>query len=248
MKNSEMIYSRLMEEAGKFTYPEKRIGTLERLKAACDAIESGEPIPAAPGEKFSTRKAILKINPSNIERVVKSRNWTGPKRTFIANKSNRVLEYVHAREEERISTNGAGLKSLPTQLESLLSEIQSTEIRQVMRNEIERRRTAEQEVKIIKESLKNLPKINVGAFLGERITSDNMDVATRTSLSAPPEELQRHVRNLVERLTRGDLRRLGMKNDGGDIIAINNAPVILSSEMKALVELARLPTSLLTLE
>ncbi|WP_339759011.1 hypothetical protein [uncultured Sulfitobacter sp.] len=248
MDNSELIYSRLMEEAAKFTYPDKRIGTLERLKAACDAIASGEPIPASPGEPFSHRKAIQKINPSNIERVVKSKNWTGPKRSFIANKTNGVLEYVHAREEERVNKSGTASKTLPTQLESLLSEIHSIEVRQAMRNEIERRRTAEQEVKIIKEALKKLPQIDVGAFLGGRVTSDNMDRATQTSLSAPSEELQRQLRSLVERLTRGDLRRMGMKNDGGDILSINNAPVVLNSELKAMIELAGLPSSFLTQE
>tara|TARA_R110002073_G_C9074745_1_gene546226 strand:- start:321 stop:548 length:228 start_codon:yes stop_codon:yes gene_type:complete len=75
-----------------------------------------------------------------------------------------------------------------------------------------------------------------------------MDRATQTSLSAPSEELQRQLRSLVERLTRGDLRRMGMKNDGGDILSINNAPVVLNSELKAMIELAGLPSSFLTQE
>lgn len=245
MKNSEMIYTRLLEEAYSFTFPEKRIGTLERLKSACDAIAAGDPIPANPVDKFSKRKAIQKINPSNIERIVISRGWTGPKRSFIANRSNGLLEYVDAREEERVSVKGGKAKALPSQVENLLSEIPSLEIRQAMRYEIELRRSAEQELKIIKAALKNIPQIDVNKFLDGRITSAIMNDATRSSPASSSPELQRQVKNLVERLTKGDLRRLGMKNDGGDIISMNNAPVVLSAEMEALVELAGLPSSYL---
>lgn len=248
MKNSDMIYERLMEEANSFTFPEKRIGTLERLKAACDAIEAGEPIPANPDDKFSFRKAIQRINPSNIERLVKARGWTGPKRSFIANKNNRLLEYVNAREEERINSKAGVLKPLPSQQENMLSEIPSLEIRQAMRSEIEKRRTAEQEVKIIKEALNKLPQIDVSAFISGRVTTKAMAKATSRSPSLPPDELHRHLRSLVERLTRGDLRRLGMKRDGADIISMNNAPVVFGEELRALVELAELPTSYLEME
>lgn len=248
MKNSDMIYARLLEEANSFTYPDRRIGTLERLKSACDSIEAGDPIPANPGSKFSHRKTMQKINPSNIERIVIARGWTGPKRSFIANKANGLLEYVNAREEERVSLKGGAPKDLPTQLESLLSEIPSLEIRQAMRTEIERRRTAEQEVKIIKAALNKIPQIDVSAFLGGRITSAIMDDATRASPASSSPELQKKVKNLVERLTRGDLRRMGMKNDGGDIISMNNAPVVFSDEMRALVELSGLPSSYLRKE
>ena len=165
-----------------------------------------------------------------------------------ANKANGLHEYVNAREEERVSVKGGAPKHLPTQLESLLSEIPSLEIRQAMRNEIERRRTAEQEVKIIKAALNKIPQIDVNAFLGGRITSSIMDDATRASPASSSPELQGKVKNFVERLTRGDLRRMGMKNNGGDIISMNNAPVVFSDEIKALVELAGLPSSYLRKE
>lgn len=245
MKNSDLIFARLVEHASQFSFPDKRLATLDRLKNACDLIASGEHIPVEPGEKFSSRKITRKINPSNIERVVRSKSWTGPTRSFIANKANGLIEYVNAREEERSAKTGTKPKTLPSQLESYLSEIESVEIRQIMRNEVEKRRIAEQEVRIIKEGLRKLPQVDVRELLKGPVTMDKMVSATAVAQNASSDELMLQVRNFINRLTKGDLRRLGLKWDGEDIVAMTNAPVILSSELRALVEVVGLPSSLL---
>lgn len=248
MKNSEMIYARLIEEANQFSVPQKRLATLNRLKTACDLIAAGGRVRVEPGEKFTFRKANQKINPSNIDRVVRSKKWTGPTRSFIANRTNGLLEYVNACEEERTAHGAFAPAFLPTQIESLLSEIESVEVRQAMRNEIERRRTAEQEIKIIKEALKKLPQIDVRSFLKGPVTTEKMEMATGGPQSALRHEQNKQVRSLVERLSKGDLRHLGLKRNGEDIVSMSNAPVVLRTELKALVELAGLPLSLLSQE
>lgn len=248
MKTSDLIYARLLEEAKQFLVPEKRLATLERLKSACDSIASGERVQVDPGGEFSSRKIGSKINPSNIDRLVRSKKWTGPTRSFIANKSNGLIEYVIAREEERSAQGDLVPKTLPTQLESYLSEIESVEVRQIMRHEIELRRKAEQEIKIIKEALRKIPQIDVRNVFEDHLTTEKMEAATATSQPASSDDAKRQLRNLVDRLTGGDLRRLGLKWDRGDIITLTNAPVVLSAELSALIEIAGLPLSLLKQE
>jgi hypothetical protein len=186
MINSELIYARLVEEANQFAIPEKRLGTLSRLKMACDLIADGGSVRISSDDGFTFRQTNPKINPSNIHRVVRSKQLSGPTRSFIANKTNGLLDYVHAREEERITKMRPAPKVLPTQIESLLFEIESVEVRQAMRNEIESRRAAEQELKIIKEGLRKLPQIDVREFIHGTITREKMKGAL-----APPRTCER---------------------------------------------------------
>ncbi|MFG6574185.1 hypothetical protein ACGYLO_21730 [Sulfitobacter sp. 1A13353] len=246
MKNSDLIYARLLEDALEFSAPKKRLATLERLKNACDLIAAGKRIPVDPYGNLSSRKMAQKINPSNIDRIVRAEKWTGPTRSFIANRANGLIDYVNVREEERSSKERVPPDTPSSQLESHLLEIESVEVRQIMRREIEGRRSAEREIKIIREGLKKLPQIDVRDLFDGPVTAEKMKAATATSLTHSKRHLEEQVRNLVNRLANGDLRRLGLKWDGEDIVTMSNAPLVLSAELSALIELAGLPSSLLT--
>ena len=243
MKNSEMIFTRLLEEASAFNIPEKRQATLERLKSACDLLENGYRTPASNGSATHAKRLLLKINPTNIDKVVRANNWQGPTRSFIANRRNGLLGYVTAREEERI-VHIDGNAKLPHQSESLLSEIPNVETRQAVRREVERRRLAEQELKIIKSGLRNLPQIDVRALLGDPVSAEKVHSATPSHVRKNQNEDLEQIRFLLERL-RKDIRHIGLKRDGGDILAMNNAPVILETELRAIIAIAGLPLSLI---
>lgn len=247
MKNSEIILGRLVEDASKFSMPEKRIGTLERLKNACDLLADGVRLPVQKDAKPFSQQMLQKINPSNIDKVVRANGWPGPTRSFIANKQNGLLEYVAAREEERVTIAGDTQK-FSSQTEDLLSEISNVEIRQAVRREIERRRIAEQELKIIKSGLKTIPQIDVRALLRGPITTQKMETALPSASCDAPEELKRLVRTMLERLSKTDLRHMGLKRAEGDILSMNNAIVILEVELRALAELSGLPLTLLNRE
>ena len=97
MKTSETIFARLLQEATEFGAPEKRLATLDRLKSACDLIADGYRIPLEDGVRPKAKHVLLKINPSNIDKVVRAKRWSGPTRSFIASKRNGLIDYVNAR-------------------------------------------------------------------------------------------------------------------------------------------------------
>ncbi len=244
MKNSEMIFARLRQEAREFGVPEKRLATLDRLKSACDLIADGYRNPVDDGTRPKAKHVLLKINPSNIDKVVRAKRWSGPTRSFIANKQNGLIDYVNAREEERLAKTGAH-KSLPHQTEDLVASIADAETRQAVRREFARRRYAEQELKNLKAGLRSIPQIDVDALLDESGGPDRKRAAL-PSTDGNHHENRRRVRAFVERFQMGsDLRPMGLQRDGADIIAMNNRPVILEEELMAIIELCELPRSLM---
>lgn len=244
MKPSDTILARLRQDAMEFGVPEKRLATLDRLKSACDLIADGYRIPLEDGVRPQAKHVLLKINPSNIDKVVRAKRWSGPTRSFIANKQNGLIDYVNAREEERLAKSGAQ-KVLPNQSSDLVASISDVETRQAVRREIERRRLAEQELKILKAGLKSIPQIDVDTLLGEAEGSNRRQAAL-PSTSGDQHENRRRVREFLERFQKGsDLRPMGLKREGADIIAVNNRPVILEEELKAIIELCQLPLSIL---
>ena len=126
-----------------------------------------------------------------------------------------------------------------------MASIADAETRQVVRREIERRRYAEQELKMLKAGLRSSPQIDVDVLIDAYGDPDRMQAAL-PSTDGKQHDSRRRVRTFVERFLKGsDLRPMGLQRDGADIIAMNNRPVILEEELKAIIELCELPPSLL---
>lgn len=213
-KTSEKILKRLRDKAQQMSRPDVRNATIDRLVKACNAIESGV---AAGTVKTATGKDgglryNPKIHPSNVEKYVKScgkqdQNWTGPTRVTIQKDAD-LLGYVEAREDERTKPV---LPKRPTsrrrQIEEAISTLPSTEIRMELRHELEAGRSAQRELDILKDGLRNIPGIDLHAILnpsesgtGLIATSDNGSVET-SNLSQSDHKI---VLALFSRLTDND--------------------------------------------
>ena len=114
------------------------------------------------------------------------------------------------------------------------------EVRQFFRLEIERRRVAEQELKLLKNGLKTIPGVQLSMLLEpERAQEAGIcakDMALRSETSAGAHQA---LVSLVERLAdRAQLRHLGLKEDRGDILSFSGSVVVSEVEMQVLCVLA----------
>lgn len=247
MKTSEVILLRLKAEADKFGSPERRHATLERLEEACNKLETGFRQSTKNGSKVTTSRTIYKINPSNIEKVVRENGWPGPTRSFIANRESGLLDYVHCREEERVAKSGI-TSPLDKSNESILGKIDDVELRQMVRREIERRRRAEQELKLLKEGLRKIPQIDIRTLTNKALAKDSLDSSLSGPLNEHKLEYIQNIRSLLVRLSKRDLRSLGLKRVEGDIVSATNAPVVLERELRSIAMVSDLPESILESE
>ncbi|WP_167648811.1 hypothetical protein [Mameliella alba] len=236
LPTSAAVEKRLREEAKAFDRPADRISTIDRLVAACDALEDGS---AAAAFHHSTsarrRHTPEKINPTNIDTYVRFMGWTGPTRTFISNKKNGLRDYVSAREDERQLGDRKISVKPETQEESYLDRIPDVEVRQFVRFEIERRRVSERELNLVKNGLKRIPHVSL---------SDLFELMPRVDHTPLSNELYSHdfgtsevsrIRDFLSRIEDVEnLRHLGLKVERGDILALTGALVISKEEIEAL--------------
>lgn len=233
---SSTILQRIRNDCLKLKKPGPRQTNIDRMVAACDAIEQGEaeaPIRAASNSARVTLP--LKITPTNIARYCRGMGWSGPSRTYLHRSSNGLIGYINAREEERLLSSPKPRRKPSTQDESFLDEIPSIEVRQFFRLQIERRRAAEQELKLLKYGLKTVPGLDLDALLDPSRIRKTSVAANETSpdASLPAGGLS----SLVARLTDFEqLRHLGMKRDRGDILSLGGAIVVSEVEMRTLCE------------
>lgn len=247
MLASKQIMDRLLLEAENFARPDVRIQTLQRLEEACDAIEDGRAaVDIGTRRSGSARKRQLKINPSTIESYAKAKEWTGPTRSFLAAEKNGLTGYWKAREFERTAGN-VNTPKFPSQVEAYISEIESDELRQFFRQQIEQKRKFERELKLLKSGLKQFGGFDVDAFLNSKKAL--AIGGTKISTDMTRVELQTTVKSLVKRLIDTErLRHLGLKLDGNDVLSLTNAIVVKSDELRAIIKLAELPESLMPTE
>lgn len=245
--NSESILTRLKNEAEKFSLPERRLATLERLVEACNILENGFKNVSKNQSKLTSQRIIYKINPSNIEKVVRDRGWSGPTRSFIASSESGLLDYVKSREDERVLKHGDIAKKNSSDLE-FLGRIDDVELRQMVRREIERRKYAEQELKLIKEGLRKWPQVDVRSLMKNRITAESIDSGIALPCEEPSSLAIEKIRNFLVRLSKNDLRSMGLKRLEGDVVSMRNAPVAMKEELLAIAEVSNLPKSILEQE
>ncbi|MBO0902702.1 hypothetical protein [Jiella sonneratiae] len=168
--------ARLVEEARRTPRPDVRLGTLERLKTACDDILSGEAAKLA--KRLDPSRAVqfggrpLRLHPALIEAYVRLRNretpepkrWTGPTAAFIRQDedlrsyvSARFAEELAFREPQRPRSRKA---SFERSLESL-----SFENQMAIRERIEEGLEAKRKLNLLRASLRTMPAIDVDALV-----------------------------------------------------------------------------------
>lgn len=199
-KLSEIIFSNLLADAKNFKRPDVRIATLDRLKGACDAIESGKAKNLIAEKQGYRLASELAITPSNIDRYVRAQNWSGPTRSTIAKNDGEssLKPYVQAREDERAKTIIRSPRRPSQELENALREINSIEARQYVRGLHEQRKAAEARYAALKSGIEKMPAISVDEILGVSKakedplapqSSDRINLADRLSLEEIYEKL-----------------------------------------------------------
>lgn len=226
---SQLILARINDQARTFDKPSVRLASIERLVAACDALESGaaaEAIKSVYGSDGGLGRNP-KINPSSIEKYVKARfdqgarDWTGPTRVFIASDKD-LKAYVNAREDERSKPMRTQVRPSDRQkeIEDSISQISSVEMRQMLRHDLEEGRLAKRRLDLLTRGLRAIPAIDVDALLrgSDKGGSSRMRTGTspepRSSGVLTGDEL-RTLQALLTRLNDADeMRRVGLELTG----------------------------------
>jgi hypothetical protein len=253
-RESTLVLQRLRAESVDYDRPEIRLGTINRLVAACDAIESGmasDMVRQSNGRPYS-RRLLSEISPTNVERYVKARklsgdhDWTGPTRTFIA--SDRGLNaYVRARESERVKPP---LPKRPTEkykeLEDAIESIRDVEKRQLLRHELEEGRAAKRKLAILTAGLRTLPGLDAESLLTPTVKRPNGATSKLsnplTGISELNGEERELLAELVARVLDGDeMRRAGLELDGTRVrmAVAPRTTIIRPAEMELLQRLTR---------
>ncbi|MDV7143525.1 hypothetical protein R3X27_12625 [Tropicimonas sp. TH_r6] len=234
---SKLVLDRLMVDAQQFAKPEVRVATIDRLVAACDAVENGEAAKAVHNPSSMLRRRA--INATNVDKYIRAMNWRGPTRTTIAKDIDGLQAYVKAREEERSKPKTKGKPLINSQIEARLAEIESLELRQFFRSEIEKRRIADQKLKLLVSGLLKIPGIDVQVLL-EPGRDDRHKILPTPSNEFVSEMNRSKVLNFLKRLSDEDeLRHLGLRKEGEDILSLTGADIILGDELQALHEISR---------
>ncbi|KFE34105.1 hypothetical protein [Thioclava atlantica] len=234
---SSVIEARLRNEAQEFAQPERRIATIDRLTVACSAIARGELVRAQDGSQNRHDPRLLRITAQNIAAYAKRQGWSGPTRTFLSNRSNGLIEYIRARENERAAVGAEQKRKPKTQYESLLDQIEDIETRQFFRHQLELRKKIEQELNMIKNGLKRIPQIDLQTLLlaARKPGTDRTFLHSDMSNGDIAEEHLSSIQSMLNRFDDIDrLRHLGLKMDQGDILSFSNSLVVSKSELDAL--------------
>ena len=234
---SQQILARLERKAAEFDKPQVRLASINRLKLACDAIVD---------EKLGRN---VSISPSSVEKYVRKRRdeglaeWTGPTRVFISSDAD-LRAYVAAREDERHKPTD--LRKRPSQrqrdIEDAISSINSVEMRQIVRHELEDGRVAKRRLEILSKGLRTLPAIDVDALLrGDTASSAGQNVVLPAHGNAGSAAVRSRdmdvIAALLDRFNDGaEMARVGLDCDGKRL-SLSSAPrpaMIRPDEMAAL--------------
>ncbi|KZL23309.1 hypothetical protein [Pseudovibrio sp. WM33] len=183
-KPSAVCFQNLLHDAENYKRPDVRIETLGRLKVACDAIESGE-AKRIIEESTCTKKSVeLKINATNVQKYVRAMGWPGPQRTTIERKNgaSSLKPYVEARENERSKTTRPKPRRISEELEMVLREINSIEVRQYVRNLMEHRKRAESQYNALVSGLRKIPALSIDEILNVSKTPYQTNLASSANL------------------------------------------------------------------
>ncbi len=241
-KPSTVCFQNLLHDAENYKRPDVRIETLERLKAACDAIESGEAKRIIEESAGIKKSAELKINATNVQKYVRAMEWPGPQRTTIERKSgvNSLKPYVEAREYERSKTTLPKSRQSSRELEMVLREINSIEARQYVRNLAENRKRAESQYNALVSGLRKIPALSIDEILNASKTPDKTAL-TPSSVSCMTAVDRMILGTIFEKLTDNETltRHFNLKFDGASLQQGQTAKRLLTKkELDALKRLA----------
>lgn len=206
---SKRILERLQKRASESPRPNQRFGTIDRVVAACDAIESGDAaktIKEVFGKDFNLRHNP-EINPTSVARYIEARQkkggngWTGPKRPTI--QSNYDLKtYVEAREAERIKPSKAQNKtSHRDELMNAIDRIPRLVDRVLVRDHLAKLQSAKRENDALAELLKKIPPLLYDKLRnGEMSQNDNLKVEGSSVKEALLDKNVVVIKRLIDRL------------------------------------------------
>lgn len=237
-KTSDQIQQALILAANQLRRPEVRLGTIDRLVRACNAIENGkavEVIKSDLGKKHISGEVNFKITPSNIEKYVKAKNWSGPKRAVI-NSDSELKAYVKSREEERLKPI---LPKRPSsrrlEIEAAIDHISDIGQRTMVRHEMAAGHKARIELNLLTRALKNIPGLDYNALMGGNtlIENDRCDLREKALLKLEDRQI---LGTLMERLDDFQaLSRMGLEQVNGRIkVKATQADVIKKRELTLL--------------
>lgn len=192
----------------------QRLGTVHRLKAACDALVAG-------GKNFSLK---------DIEAYCKATFSRGPNAQSVSNdKSLRI--YVDARRREAALVRGGKPRS---PLDQDIEAIADLDLRSRMRLLAEDYRLIQKRIRIVTEALARLdPPLDLDLLLGKRSAAAPV---TRTAASVGDDQVAalRRVVGFFRDLER--VRRAGLDIDAGDVIGRGLRETVVEGRDIALLE------------
>lgn len=242
------IMARLVEEARRTPRPDVRLGTLERLRTACDDILSGEALKLAkrldPGRAVQFGGRPLRLHPALVEAYVRLRHkeapepatWTGPTAGFIRQDEG-LRGYVSARRaEEMVSRGPQRPRSRKARFERSLESL-SFEDQMAIRERIEEGLESKRKLDLLRASLRTMPAIDVDALVdgagsagAAPAPSPAMDAADRVRLR----QLLARLRDAVE------MREFGLVYASGRLMMADppETELIRKREFELLLTLA----------
>ena len=211
---SEQIFQRLSEEAASRPRGSRVLGTLRRLREACDDIVSGKARDYArkagmdatrfgrPGRPILNSKAVqdyveIRQRLSTMAGDLNS-EWTGPHQSTIRGRED-LLHYLRQRQAE-----ASGKKFNPerapraAKVIDIVATVPLREDRDVLSMEIEKLRRESAQGNILRRALEDMPGIDVDTLIRRDPTAASR--RRETTIEPLPPSDRKILRALVERL------------------------------------------------
>lgn len=237
---SKRLLERLYEQASASPRPKGRLGTITRVVAACDAIESGDAsniIKDAMGTDYNLRYKP-EINPSTVARYIEARQkkggkeWTGPKRPTIQS-DYELKSYVEAREFERKKPVDKQRKT--SQREEILNAIDSIPRmgdRALIRGHLAELQSAKRENDFLSNILKKIAPLQFEQLRAGELSrqDETLRVISKVSNSLPENEVLT-IKRLFDRLTNKDeLSKFGLELGRGRVRHAGRRHVLIEQD------------------
>lgn len=244
---SDLIMMRLIQEAEENGSP-TRLGTLARLKEACDDILSGQALEIAREHGWNKTyfRRDRRLVPKSVGEYRRMKNFVaraatnlGPTHDTIAHDED-LLAYVRAREAEQQAARRPLRKGTRARRsDDIIAEKLDFNEQAVVRAELEDGRLARRRYDTIAAFFHKLSGVDLGSL--ERFSFDDVAKSIRGQLNGDDRQA---MSNLVSRLSDDELlMSLGLIRDSGGGIRIDWGPgtvLVRSEEMRVLIRIAGL--------
>ncbi len=246
---SKRVLELLEKKASESPRAKQRLSTIERVVAACDAIESGEAVQVikkALGRDYGLR-SNPEISPSTVARYIEAMqklhraDWPGPKRPTIQSDAD-LKAYVDAREAERVKPITPKKKTSHRELiEDAIDSLPRAADRALLREAFAKLRAAKRENDALSKILREVGALDFhdlrdGLLVGNRELNPEDD----TSTALLSDKDMAILSQLIDRLSDGDaLLLVGLERYKGRIRHKKTGRVLIEKdELKCLALLA----------